>query len=96
MLNRVAPTHAPTGTQEAYSKGPREKLLYIPAVVPPGDGTDRPDYLVTVDVDPESSEFGKIIHRLPFPYVGDELHHRGEHSLSLADWLWEAYMAPGK
>lgn len=68
--------------QDAYTKGPREKLLYIPAVVPPGDGTERPDYLVTVDVDPESSEFGKIIHRLHFPYVGDELHHSGWNACS--------------
>ncbi len=33
---------------------------------------------MTIDVDPESSAFGTIIHRLPMPYKGDELHHSGE------------------
>ena len=32
--------------------GPREKLAYIPAVQP---REDKPDYLMTVDLDPESS-----------------------------------------
>lgn len=41
--------------QEA-THGPREKLLYIPAVQ---TRKDKPDYLVTVDVDPESSTFSQ-------------------------------------
>ena len=44
--------------REAFTKGAREKLLYIPCIIP---GKDRPDYLSTVDVDPESPTFSKVI-----------------------------------
>lgn len=42
-----------------------------------GTGNEKPDYLATVDVDPNSETYSKVIHRLPVPYVGDELHHSG-------------------
>ena len=63
---------------EAYQSGTKEKLLYLPAVLNRGfDGavSDKPDYLATVDVDPTSSTYSTVIHRLPMPIVGDELHH---------------------
>lgn len=59
--------------------GPREKLLYIPAIVP---DHSRPDYIVTVDVNPESETYLQVIHRLPMPHKGDELHHSGWNSCS--------------
>ncbi len=40
--------------KEAFSRGAREKLLYIPCIIP---SKDRPDYLSTVDVDPDSPTF---------------------------------------
>jgi selenium-binding protein 1 len=43
------------GLQEA-SKGPMEKLLYVPAIVI--DKT-RPDYLATVDADPTSATYSQ-------------------------------------
>ena len=46
---------------DAFNSGSREKLVYIPCIVP--DKT-RPDYLVTVDVDPESQDFCKVINDL--------------------------------
>lgn len=61
-------------TQDA-TKGPREKLLYIPCIIP---DHSRPDYVATVDVDPASSEFGKVIHRTHLKEAGDEPHHSGE------------------
>mmetsp|Transcript_19144 Transcript_19144/g.41321 ORF Transcript_19144/g.41321 Transcript_19144/m.41321 type:complete len:475 (+) Transcript_19144:158-1582(+) len=64
---------------DAFKNGAREKLLYIPAIVP---DHSRPDYLVTVDVDPSSPSFSQVIHRLPFPYKGDELHHSGWNACS--------------
>mmetsp|Transcript_16580 Transcript_16580/g.30001 ORF Transcript_16580/g.30001 Transcript_16580/m.30001 type:complete len:562 (-) Transcript_16580:711-2396(-) len=64
---------------DAFRKGPREELLYIPAIVP---DKSRPDYLVTVDVNPSNPTYGQIIHRLPMPYLGDELHHSGWNSCS--------------
>src|SRR5699024_9712818 len=47
-------------------------------------GTDvvAPDYLATVDLDPASSTYSQVIHRLPMPNVGDELHHFGWNACS--------------
>jgi len=42
----------------------------------------HPDYLATVDVDPESPTYSQVIHRLPMPYVNDELHHSGWNACS--------------
>ena len=42
----------------------------------------RPDALITVDVDPQSSSYSSIIHVLQMPYVGDELHHSGWNACS--------------
>lgn len=61
-------------------KGPREKLLYFPCI--PADETKR-NYLCTVDADPDSSHYAKVIHRT---YIeagrGDELHHSGWNACS--------------
>ena len=43
---------------EAMTKGPREKLLYIPCIYR-GTETKKPDYLATIDCDPQSPEYGK-------------------------------------
>ena len=42
--------------QDAMHNGPREKLAYVTAIIPEGD---RPDYLCTVDLDPDSSTYSK-------------------------------------
>ncbi|MBL8821409.1 MAG: selenium-binding family protein [Planctomycetia bacterium] len=54
----------------------REKLLYVVALYA-GTKINAPDYLATIDADPASPTYAKIIHRLPMPNVGDELHHFG-------------------
>ena len=59
----------------------REKLLYTVGLYV-GTGIEAPDYLATVDVDPESATYSQIIHRLPMPNVGDELHHFGWNACS--------------
>lgn len=64
---------------EARSSGEIEKLIYVPCVIHDGS---RPDYLATVDVDPSSETFSKVIHRLPMPFSGDELHHSGWNACS--------------
>ncbi|KAI4372801.1 hypothetical protein MLD38_010988 [Melastoma candidum] len=66
---------------DAMRSGPRESLLYVTCVYS-GTGVDKPDYLSTVDVDPNSPTYSTIIHRLPVPYLGDELHHTGWNSCS--------------
>lgn len=62
-------------------KAPREKLLYVTALYV-GTGINKPDYLATVDVDPQSPAYSQVIHRLPMPKVGDELHHFGWNACS--------------
>ena len=59
----------------------REKLLYTVALYV-GTETKKPDYLATIDVDPRSSTYSQVIHRLPMPFVGDELHHFGWNTCS--------------
>ncbi|CAH9071624.1 unnamed protein product [Cuscuta europaea] len=62
-------------------KGPKESLIYVTCVYS-GTGREKPDYLATVDVDSNSPTYSKVIHRLPMPYLGDELHHTGWNSCS--------------
>jgi methanethiol oxidase len=62
-------------------KGPREKLLYVLALYG-GTGVNKPDYLAVVDVDPQSANYSKVIHRLPMPELDDELHHFGWNTCS--------------
>jgi selenium-binding protein 1 len=42
----------------------------------------KPDYLATLDIDPTSPTYCKVLHRLPMPNIGDELHHSGWNSCS--------------
>jgi methanethiol oxidase len=59
--------------------GPREKIVYIQC---PSLAKDKPDFLATVDVDPKSPSYGKVIHRLNMTHIGDEIHHSGWNSCS--------------
>ena len=40
-------------------KGPREKLLYLPCIRN-NTGAEKPDYLATVDVDPDSPTYSQV------------------------------------
>ena len=62
-------------------KAPREKLLYTIAIYT-GTGIQKPDYLATVDADPDSPTYSQVIHRLEMPGIGDELHHMGWNACS--------------
>uniref|UniRef100_A0A8B9DG77 Methanethiol oxidase n=1 Tax=Anser cygnoides TaxID=8845 RepID=A0A8B9DG77_ANSCY len=62
-------------------KGPREEILYVPCIYR-NTGRNQPDFLATVDVNPESPNYCQVIHRLPMPNVGDELHHSGWNTCS--------------
>jgi selenium-binding protein 1 len=62
-------------------KADREKILYVNALYA-GTGIEAPDYLATVDVDPESPTYSQVIYRTPMPNVGDELHHFGWNACS--------------
>ena len=55
---------------------PGEEIVYV-AALHTGTGVDEPDFLATVDVDPSSQSYSRVVHRTPMPNVGDELHHYG-------------------
>ena len=81
MINNQ-PCHGPgyASPQDAM-QAEREKLLYTIALYT-GTEIEEPDYLATVDVDPHSPTYSQVIHRLPMPYIGDELHHFGWNACS--------------
>ncbi|XP_076757261.1 methanethiol oxidase [Xylocopa sonorina] len=58
----------------AMLEGPREKIIYVVCI---HTDPNKSDVLCTVDVDPTSKDYCKIIHKLRMSYVGDELHHCG-------------------
>jgi selenium-binding protein 1 len=60
-------------------KAPAETLAYVATFDP-----ERrvPDALAVVDVDPGSREYARIVHTVPMPNVGDELHHFGWNACS--------------
>ena len=62
---------------------PPEKVIYVASLYE-GTGIDKPDFVAVVDVDPESGDYGKIVHRTDMPNVGDELHHFGWNACSSA------------
>jgi methanethiol oxidase len=66
---------------EEAMRGERESTLYTVALYD-GTGVERPDYLATIDVNPMSQTYSQVVHRLPLPYVGDELHHFGWNACS--------------
>jgi methanethiol oxidase len=57
---------------------PVEEFLYV-ACLHEGTGVDKPDFLAVVD-----AESGAIVHELPMPNAGDELHHFGWNRCSSA------------
>jgi methanethiol oxidase len=62
-------------------KAKPEKVLYTLALYD-GTGIEQPDYLATIDVDPASPMYSKVIQRTPMPSIGDELHHFGWNACS--------------
>src|SRR3954465_15259751 len=55
-----------------------EELLYL-ACLHEGTGVGEPDFLAVID-----AEDGRVVHELPIPNVGDELHHFGWNRCSSA------------
>jgi methanethiol oxidase len=79
MTIRPDPTfHA---TAKLAMEAPPEKYAYILMLSP---DFSQPDGLGVVDVDPNSSEYGKIVHTVMMPNKGDEFHHFGWNACSSA------------
>jgi selenium-binding protein 1 len=63
-------------TPRAAMASQRETLAFVAALYV-GTGRQKPDYLAVVDVEPGSKSYGTVVHRVPMPSIGDELHHYG-------------------
>jgi selenium-binding protein 1 len=59
-------------------QAPPEEFLYL-ACLRTGTGVEKPDFLAVID-----AENGDVVHELPMPNVGDELHHFGWNRCSSA------------
>nr|XP_054750529.1 methanethiol oxidase-like [Lytechinus pictus] len=60
---------------EAMQYGDREEILYV--TCSPSNLEGEPDVLLTLDVNSDSDTYGKVIHRLPMPHIGDEISRLG-------------------
>ncbi|KAG8197127.1 hypothetical protein JTE90_011290 [Oedothorax gibbosus] len=67
---------------DAYNHGRREKLAYVTCISAKWETTGKHDFIATIDLDPQSSTYSKIIHKLEVPNLGDELHHTGWNACS--------------
>jgi selenium-binding protein 1 len=79
-LLKPDPTFYPSPRLAA--EAPPEKLAFVAALNPPGAKNN--DAILVVDVDPQSSQFGREIGRCTLPEFGDELHHFGWNACSSA------------
>src|SRR5580692_5169162 len=77
-LWRPDPTFYPS--PKMAMQAPPEKLAYVAMLN--GNGNKRPDALGVVDLDPQSSGYGRLIGQVDMPNVGDELHHFGWNACS--------------
>jgi selenium-binding protein 1 len=77
-LWRPDPTFYPSA--KMAMQAPSEKVAFV-VLLNPGNGA-KPDALGVVDVDPESSGYGRIVGQVDMPNVGDELHHFGWNACS--------------
>src|SRR5438045_2670355 len=80
MLWKADPTFYPS--PKLAARGPRETLAYVAALN--ANGSNQPDALTVVDIDPQSKSYGQIVSRLDMPNPGDELHHFGWNACSSA------------
>lgn len=80
MLLKADPTFYPS--PKLAIKAPKENLAYVAALN--ANGTQKPDALVVIDVDPQSETYAQIVGRVDMPNVGDELHHFGWNACSSA------------
>ncbi len=77
-LWRPDPTFYPSA--KMAMQAPSEKLAFV-VLLNAGNGA-KPDALGVVDVDTESSGYGRIVGQVDMPNVGDELHHFGWNACS--------------
>jgi len=81
MLENLRPDPTFHASPRLAMEAEREHIAYTALLSPDGS---RPDALAVVDVDPGSSTYGKVLHRLDMPNRGDEFHHFGWNACSSA------------
>lgn len=64
---------------DAYTRGPREQVLFVTCV---NTQKTAADYLATVDVSPDSPSYGRVVQRCYMTRTSDELHHSGWNACS--------------
>jgi methanethiol oxidase len=77
-LMKPDPTFYPS--PRMATQAPPEKLAYVALINPGKQGA--PDALGVVDLDPESTGYGRLIGQTDMPQAGDELHHFGWNACS--------------
>ena len=77
QLLRPDPTFYPSA--KLAMEAPRETIAYVALLCP---DKSKPDALAVVDVDPASHEYGRVVHKIELPNIGDELHHYGWNACS--------------
>jgi methanethiol oxidase len=79
LQTRPDPTFYPS--PRTAMEAPPETLAYAALLRP-----DRrePDALAVVDLDPGSPQYGRMVNKMPFTHLGDELHHYGWNACSAA------------
>jgi methanethiol oxidase len=80
MLLKADPTFYPS--PKLAAEAPPEKLAYVAALH--ANGGTRPDALAVVNVDAQSSAYGRLVGQVNMPNAGDELHHFGWNACSSA------------
>ena len=72
-LLRPDPSYYPSA--KLAMQAPPETLAYVALLN--ANGTNRPDALGVIDVNPQSPAYGRIVGQVDMPNAGDELHHFG-------------------
>ncbi len=89
-MSRWKPDPTFYASPKEATESPPEKLAYVAML---STDEERPDAMGVVDLDPESSGYGRLVGRVDMPNVGDELHHFGWNACSshLCPWAPHAH-----
>src|SRR5919206_4683306 len=80
-MARLTPDPTFYESPRSAMQAPPERTAYVVTFQPDGA---KPDALCALDVDPNSSSYGRLVGRLDMPKPGDELHHFGWNACSSA------------
>ena len=78
-MPRWTPDHTFYPSPAMAMEAPQEKLAYVAMIDPT---RTAPDALAVIEVDPESSGYGRQVGQVDMPNAGDELHHFGWNACS--------------